>query len=309
MLLVGSLFGSGRISTIDPRAAELREKLEQGLAFRNPWLLKPANEIRDRLGGSKGYVGVHARVGDGVFKSRAPQNMERAWRDLVERLGVDPEVAEEMWEKVNSVVEEGKALPETRRIKKLAKRSPSFAERSLVPSLSSANSIEWSSVDNTELYHAKLDDSTQSPRQRRSILTADLALFPRDLTALVCRAPLHTSEALAAFNTPLYLATDSRSPASDPNLAIFFASFPCTFTLADFDRPGELNDGLAVSSVGDMIKLVNGADGVALGRLFLPFLEAIVAAKGFETVGTFGSTFSGKCEYAPRHIRLLTSDV
>jgi hypothetical protein len=44
-----------------------------------------------------------------------------------------------------------------------------------------------------------------------------------------------------------------------------------------------------------MSRLENQLDGVKLGRLFLPFLEAIVAAKGKITVGTAGSTFSGEC--------------
>ncbi|KAL8292680.1 hypothetical protein RQP46_001292 [Phenoliferia psychrophenolica] len=86
------------------------------------------------------------------------------------------------------------------------------------------------------------------------------------------------------------MATDSPNPTTDPLLAPFFAAFPCTFILSDFDRPSELNGGVLPEGTQDLHRLVNAADGVPL--LLLPFLEAIVVAKGFETVGTHGSTFS-----------------
>lgn len=114
---------------------------------------------------------------------------------------------------------------------------------------------------------------------------------PRSFTNLKCRQPLHTSPSLQLFNTPIYLATDSRHPLIDPVLAPIFKAFPCTFTLTDFTEANEINDGIIVEGVGEMLRLVNEDDGMALGRLFLPFLEAIIAAKGFGTVSWRSSSF------------------
>lgn len=271
VLLVGSLFGHDRVVGLpglqnhDP----LPESFARAMAFNNPWLIRPANRIRDRLGGKDGFVGVHARVGDGVFARRAPQNMETTWRELVRRLGLDEPVLEEMWERV-----------------KPKSRTNVLRERAKEEYVS-----DWAQLDGEDEAHAP---TTTSYQKRSPQHVSRAPLPPTSLSNLTCRSPLHTSPALAVFNTPLYLATDSRSPDTDPNLAIFFDAFPCTFILSDFDRPSDLNDRLVVESVGDMAKLVNKADGVPLGRLFLPFLEAVVAAKGYETVGTPGSTFS--CE-------------
>ena len=134
-------------------------------------------------------------------------------------------------------------------------------------------------------------DPTSRHRTKRA--TFNLSIFDSPLSNLSCRGELHLSPSLRSFNTPLYLATDSRLPTTDPLLAPFFAAFPCTFILSDFDRPSSLNNGSSVDSVGRMLNLVNKADGVPLGRLLLPFLEAMVVAKGSMTFGTPGSTFSG----------------
>lgn len=46
-----------------------------------------------------------------------------------------------------------------------------------------------------------------------------------------------------------------------------------------------------VIKIETMERLVNEADGTKLGRMMVPFLEAIVAAKARKVVGTSGSTF------------------
>lgn len=242
------------------------------MAFRNPWLLAPADAIRDRLGGTKGYVGVHARVGDGQFMWRARENMERAWRTVVSRLNVQQEAVDAMWTKVGVPVPEDKEGEGWRRHIRRAK----VEERS-----------EWTKLDGG--WNSDDDDDDQPPLVKRA---DDLTHPLPPLVNLTCRSPLHTDPTLLAFNTPIYLATDSRTPTTDPVLAPFFLAFPCTFILSDFDRPSELNGGAVVESVGAMLRLVNKLDGTPLGRLLLPFLEATVAAKGYTTVGTYASTFS-----------------
>ncbi|BGP36535.1 hypothetical protein JCM10449v2_000436 [Rhodotorula kratochvilovae] len=288
VVLLGSLFGSGRVRVRrEPRAPAWSEAFGQAMAFRNPWLLRPADAIVARLGGPSNYVGVHARVGDGEFARRARQNMERAWRDLVlGEMGVGEEVAEEMWERVRPNVVVGRRKEKVKRGAAPTEEAPS----------------DWAALDGEEDDgDTEGEERASRHREKRGLLDEVKAWLPSltgeepsaRLRNLTCRAPLHANPRFKAFNVPLYLATDSRTPEEDLNLRPFFEAFPCTFVLSDFDRPDATrNDGVVVPTVKQMGRLVNSLDGVPLGRLFLPFLEAIIAAKGRLIVGTEHSTFS-----------------
>ncbi|GAA5971093.1 hypothetical protein JCM21900_000395 [Sporobolomyces salmonicolor] len=301
VVLLGSLFGSGRIQSSHTSAHNWSEAFGRAMAFKNEWLLRPANAIVERLGGQSNFVGVHARVGDGEFARHARQNMEMAWRELVgEKMGVLQEVLEVMWEKVKPA-----ELGEPMRVGATAsgnKRHASALEKvrrkwsTGIPVLPRS---PWADLDGDEL-DAESTSEQPTSHAKRGLANSVWHLLSLDadpssrLRNLTCRAPLHTDARFKPFNTPLYLATDSRSPTLDPNLETFFAAFPCTFILSDFDRPdAERNQGGVVKSIGEMGRLVNALDDVPLGRLFLPFLEAIIAAKGRLTVGTLHSTFSG----------------
>ncbi|GAA5875903.1 hypothetical protein JCM16303_004037 [Sporobolomyces ruberrimus] len=318
VLLFGSLFGGGRIQSDKPEAELWSESFARSMAFKSEWLLRPAEAIVARLGGPKNFVGVHARVGDGEFSRHARQNMEQAWKRLVESLGYDEAEVEEMWEVVRAKGEEGvlEVEEEKKKAKSKAKRHLEVAEKvqakrsALVnpPAQFSPWSPIDSSTDNYSFLISSPPSSSSSPPstrlQKRAPVDGDddpVWNFLRGpsgepsalLRNLNCRSPLHTDSNLKPLNIPLYLATDSRSPTTDPNLKPFFDAFPCTFILSDFDHPDEVrNDGVVVESVGEMARLENELDGVPLGRLFLPFLEAVVSAKGKITVGTAGSTFS-----------------
>ncbi|GAA5969176.1 hypothetical protein JCM11641_007499 [Rhodosporidiobolus odoratus] len=310
VLLVGSLFGSGRVvaSRAGSEAWEWQEAFGRAMAFKNPWLMRPADAIVARLGGQSNFVGVHARVGDGEFQRHARQNCEQSWRKMVrQEMGVRDEVLEEMWERVKPaplVVQEASKRKSGRAAKDghLAKVKRGLHDESSRSTHYLAERSAWADVDG-EYQH---DFLYTSPRvEKRSVFgpfadwwaTVNAVEPSSRLRNLTCRGPLHTEARFRPFNVPLYLATDSRSPDTDENLRPFFGAFPCTFILSDFDRPDlERNDGVVVRSVNEMSRLVNQLDGVSLGRLFLPFLEAIVAAKAKLTVGTAHSTFSGFAE-------------
>ncbi|GAA5834842.1 hypothetical protein JCM11251_002040 [Rhodosporidiobolus azoricus] len=316
VLLLGSLFGSGRVSTTrHPESKEWSEAFGRAMAFKNEWLLRPADAIVARLGGQSNFVGVHVRVGDGEFLRHARQNCEGSWRRMVgEEMGVREEVLKEMWEKIKPqpIEEQGKrkrsgdqqgtSEVETSS-RKGGKHHHRFRRTSTAhlppPPQDDLSRSAWSMVDDE--YDHNLEAPPPSHTKRGLIDSAfDWISYISSvepstrLRNLTCRAPLHTEARFKPFNTPLYLATDSRSPETDVNLRPFFNAFPCTFILSDFDRPDvRRNDGVVVRSVNEMSRLVNDLDGVSLGRLFLPFLEAIVAAKARLTVGTAHSTFSG----------------
>lgn len=123
--------------------------------------------------------------------------------------------------------------------------------------------------------------------------------------SLRCRSPLHIDPKLLPLNRPIYLATDSKSPATDIALKPFFDHFPCLFTLADFAFPltstmtpstsehvSNAKGSHIIQEVVDLAKVVNSWDGQPLGRFLWPFLEAEIVAKGKECQGTSGSTFS-----------------
>ncbi|GAA6061050.1 hypothetical protein JCM10212_004624 [Sporobolomyces blumeae] len=300
VLLFGSLFGGGRVDSSEPDAGAWAETFARAMAFENEWLLRPAEAIVDRLGGQANFVGVHARVGDGEFLRHGKQNMELAWKELSRQLGVDEGVMDEMWDKVKpgeqAIV--GRASSKSKRHGELAAKQ--VGKRAVDETVEST----WTLVDEISRDESAppARRSEVKHRSKRGIFDDDAWSFLRgptqELSALLrnltCRSRLHSDSRLKAFNTPLYLATDSRSPTIDPNLRPFFDAFPCTFILSDFDRADPaINDGIVVGSVGEMSRLVNELDSVELGRLFLPFLEAVVAAKARITVGTPHSTFSG----------------
>ncbi|OBZ71038.1 hypothetical protein A0H81_09269 [Grifola frondosa] len=99
--------------------------------------------------------------------------------------------------------------------------------------------------------------------------------------SLACPGALHTEVHLLPLNTPLFISTDALYPRSDPLLARFRQTFPCTFFLADFSAHTRALDAL-----------LNGIDGVTLAPFLLPFLDAMVVGRAWEVVGTEGSTFS-----------------
>lgn len=281
VLLIGSLFGHRRVFSEltsspndDPSkltGSEAAAFIAKSMSFSNEYILEPAKEIRDLLGGSQGYVGVHARVGDGVFEKNREVNMWDAWRRLGEVLGVDEAVREEEEQRIREIIKREKEEEEGG----LRKRGVNGEE----------GISDWSLIDQEVLeekaFISPLPESLPSlPRSHRHLRRS----LPT--SSLTCQSPLRTSPSLLAYNTPLYLATDSRSPLTSLALRPFFLSFPCIHLLSSFEH---------LPSVKKMKRLVNERDGVELGRLFVPFLEASIASMGKKVVGTKGSTFSGQC--------------
>lgn len=308
ILLVGSMHGSDRVRvTQEPEAEMWASTFARSMAFSNPWLMRPAEAIVARLGGSSNFVGVHARVGDGQFVRHARANMERAWRSLADRLQVPADVVEEMWQHVKPterVAESTTTTAEHRQSRQHRRNFGQIATKAERMAADASAVSGWAELDGPQ-EESDNGEAAYAPSPIRHVKRGFLADLWREwsgsgnpssdrLRNLTCRSTLHTDRRFSAFNTPLYLATDSRTPETDENLAIFFRSFPCTFILSDFGKADvDRNDGLVVESVSEMDRLVNELDGVRLGRLFLPFLEAMVAAKARVTVGTERSTFSG----------------
>ncbi|RUS28493.1 hypothetical protein BC938DRAFT_481822 [Jimgerdemannia flammicorona] len=81
----------------------------------------------------------------------------------------------------------------------------------------------------------------------------------------------------------IYMATDSRKPPrKNPVLKDIFATFPCTFTLADFASQGDI----------DNLKVIHTDGRTRLDAMLIPMVDAVVASRGKPFVGTRSSTFS-----------------
>ncbi|KAM0793376.1 hypothetical protein ACM66B_000831 [Microbotryomycetes sp. NB124-2] len=259
VVLFGSLFGTGRVQLRDGDILdEWRRELSQSLAFNNKWLLMSAEAIAKTLSQQRSYLGIHARVGDGAFGRHARQNMEALWLGLTSRMKV----------------------------------SASTQMRLLASSLHASDSLDRPSK-RSWIRHLSLGRSFPLRRIKRFGERDANQDGARESSSVQCRSELHVEPQLRAFNEPLYIATDSPHPTRDPALAIFFDTFPCTYILSDFDRPSGLVPASPLQGLVRMKSLVNEQDGIELGRLFVPFVDAIVAAKARITVGTAKSTFSG----------------
>lgn len=123
-----------------------------------------------------------------------------------------------------------------------------------------------------------LDSSSHAPLNNTERSALELA------SRSMCRLPRMRTPALGLLgHSPplLYIATDLKNTQHHPLLLRFRTLFPCTFDLSDF-----------VSHLAPLDQLVNPTDGVPLRPHFLPFVDALVAAKALRVVGTKGSTFS-----------------
>ncbi|KAI9031739.1 hypothetical protein CLU79DRAFT_830996 [Phycomyces nitens] len=85
--------------------------------------------------------------------------------------------------------------------------------------------------------------------------------------------------------TLVYMATDARSPQSNPAFDPVWNLFPCTFTIDDIFSPE--------SSAWETLEVVDRNSGASLRKFLVPLVDATVASRGWFFIGSKGSTFSG----------------
>ncbi|KNE94150.1 hypothetical protein PSTG_12480 [Puccinia striiformis f. sp. tritici PST-78] len=222
LIEIGSLFGTSRLKiSNDPIARQARSDFRRAMIFSNPVLVKLSQRITSQLSyPSAGYLGVHVRVGDNLFRSHASATVSTI---------------------IGKLVTDHLKLP-------LSLLKEAILESDL------------------EEYH----------RQAGVVVSGG--------SRLTCRRPKYTKAHLLKFNQPLFLATDSLLPEVEPALRTFFKAFPCTYLLNDF----ELSSLKEIRLSQDHMLISNPA----IGKLMLPLLDAMVAARATSFVGTPGSTFS-----------------
>ncbi|KAK4049441.1 hypothetical protein OIV83_004174 [Microbotryomycetes sp. JL201] len=263
LVSLGSMFGTLRIRPTTDYLYNARSAFRKAMTFHNPVLDKVTEIIRDRLGGPGRYYGLHLRVGDGVFQSNARKNTIDIWQTLcTKKMDLSPALCDEMFER-----------SQKKRRASLRTRDEGAAQR-----------------DKRDRIRAQrksgLDHEALPPLPAIATL-ADSPLA----SSMSCRGQLHTRDDMLPFNAPLFIATDSKVPTEDSNLAVFFDSFPCTFTLGDFSSTNDLNKE-PVQGLSEINMLRNEEDKVPLAQFFYPQLDAQIAAWGRDLIGTPQSTFS-----------------
>ncbi|GAA5838466.1 hypothetical protein JCM11251_003400 [Rhodosporidiobolus azoricus] len=314
LLRFGSLFSGGRLKLSKEENQRVLIEANEAMVLQSQGLDSISDKVRDLLGS---YVAAHARVGDGVFKNQARPNMLKVFRRLtINVLGMRKK-------KVDALLADF-AMPQSHKSKgkgkggkreRLRARAFGTPPASLLDSEGDEDALTVDLVEDDD--EDPLDDfpdyvlSPTNALSRRSGSPSypSFSLHRRGPTSalsptLHCRSPLHDltlNPYYAPLNTPLYIATDSRSPPTDPALAPFFKWFPCIFLLNDFVDGGQ---GVVDEPLPELVDLVEGKDGKegrwtsewdgqAMARYLYPFLEAEIAARGVEVVGTPMSTFSG----------------
>ncbi|GAA5820173.1 hypothetical protein JCM3770_004809 [Rhodotorula araucariae] len=264
---VGSMFGTNRLRVTRDEGYDARGAFRRAMVFRTEAVDAVTDEIRDLLGGEGRYFGLHLRVGDGVFQKNARSNMRGVWDKLCgDKMKVDPKVCDEVRER-----------GERRR---LQRRGPPVTL-----------DVVSATVVATDAGAALAKRANSRPQRQGAYHHAPLPPLPKIRTladspvssTLTCRGPLHTDPRFLAFNTPLYIATDSKLAHLDPHLAVFFDAFPCTFVLSDFG---------ALASLRRLNRLRSDEDKTPLAQFLYPQLDAQIAAWGRGLVGTPQSTYS-----------------
>ncbi|KAI9013943.1 hypothetical protein CLU79DRAFT_805673 [Phycomyces nitens] len=219
VLHFSSVFGTYRVLAQTPEHAELLRHFRTHMIFRNPVLVDTTKRIVDRLGGIEEYVGLHIRVGDGLFKVRATINIDNIFHQLADEFtdldleqvkGFDPQHDRD---RIENTEYEVKQLREFQTI----------ADKPKPIAVSHPPGIE------------------QRLGNRPAGLQSQLRCGEsNEVTKHFCK-------------TVVYIATDCPNPRKHPLLQKIFKLFPCTFVLDDF--ADELEDLRRVEVVEEKVRL------------------------------------------------------
>ncbi|OBZ86060.1 hypothetical protein A0J61_05883 [Choanephora cucurbitarum] len=200
VLQFGSMFGSYRILAETAEHTELLRKIRSHMIFGHPVLSGAAERIVQQLGGANEFVGMHVRVGDGIFKLRASILIDDIYHTLVDR----------------------------------------FTDLTVEQTADYEGGVEQHDLDRTESaeYEIKLrtfhpvDTANYSKPIEVHHPTKPDVHHPRLAQRLECQKGDQVTQRFK--NTVLYIATDAPDPRNHPLLRKIFKVFPCSFTLSDF---------------------------------------------------------------------------
>ena len=293
LLHLGTVFGSTRLHLRKAESRAMHTLAKKSMVFRNPYLDRLSDAISARLGGPLGYLGLHIRLGDGIFQKNALANAEKMFDDLcMKKLGLTLELVDGLKEESRRLHGRGQDANGPRmggRPWGMGKRDHLAAEHAATEPAEAVSPAQAGPERKRGLRNQEEPHLTLPPLRTIHSL-ADSTIHP----SLSCRGLFHSDPRLLQLNTPIFLATDSKIPTSDPALRLFFDTFPCIFVLADFlsMQPTDVN-AEPLELAQELRGLVNSEDGVALAGFFYPLIDAMVASKGRDMLGTSGVSTSG----------------
>lgn len=266
----GSLYGSFRINTVgmESRFEELQKSVTKAMAFDIDFVEDISQEMEDLMGGRDNYVGLHLRVGDGPFKSTAPQHMHDTLQKVLRSVfRYKPGQADAL---IASLTSGFQKRPKRADLGPSTPNDPSkdlsWADEDDDLSIEEAEAIE-------RLEGLLQPESTQSAqrssrRRRQQQVTEQLG----------CSRPLYNNDYMAPLNAHVYIATDAKSPRTDETLAPFFAIFPCAHILADFEE--------RLPSIRALHDVYSEEERIPIFKFVIPFLEGITTSRAVRVLGT-----------------------
>lgn len=215
----GSVFGTSRVLAQSNEHVELLRFIRKEMIFKNPTLIDTATRIVNKLGGNSNFIGIHLRVGDGLFKVRASITIDDIYHEIVNEF--TDLTLDEVLEYEDHTHEQDRKENLEYEIKQL--REPT-----------------------TEIIAEEKPLEVQHPIQ--SILESRLGT---NQNLLNCQKGDGRNDRFA--KTTIFLATDCPNPRNHPLLRKIFKTFPCTFVLADFKN--DLNDLKKIQVVKEKVNL------------------------------------------------------
>ncbi|KAI9483487.1 MAG: hypothetical protein EXX96DRAFT_594240 [Benjaminiella poitrasii] len=253
----GSLFGTYRVLAQSPENKDILTLIRKEMVFQNPVLLRVASRIVNRLGGTGSFVGIHIRVGDGLFKVRASIQVDDIYHELVNHY--TDLTLEELEEKYDNNHDEDRLENTDYEIRQL-RDFPLQQNFSL-------NATAMNSQFKRSIWvNHPTDENVLQNRLGKSSLSN-------------CQPGDGRNDRFA--KTTIYIATDCPNPRSHPLLRKIFDTFPCTFVLSDFKQDLE-----------ELNKIEVVQERVKLNSYLIPMVDAIISSQGHTFYGTNASTFS-----------------
>ncbi|KAG0251583.1 hypothetical protein BG011_007505 [Mortierella polycephala] len=238
VLHMGSLFATGRVLAELPENKDYQQFLKRTMILSTPILVKTSDAIVERLGGLGSFVGLHLRVGDGMFVVPAPENIENMFKNLVNITGITP-------------IPNYPILPTN---------APAGRE---VAGDKKAGILPRQDKDDEGVAGLKAD--------------AKPAPVPMPLNAKIRATRMDVAECRARQKEGgkyqmIYIATDGVYPRRNILFRKLFDHFPCIFTLDDFSeflgglKEMKNDDGVGLSK--DLVPMVDAVVS-AKGRYFM----------------------------------------
>lgn len=259
VLHFGSMFGSYRVLAETESHMEDLRTIRANMIFQNPVLSKATENIVNQLGGANQFVGMHIRVGDGIFKLRASILVDDIYHELVD--------------KYTDLTEEQVAYYEGGQAQHDEDRTESTEYEIKLRSFHPVDETNYTKP--IEVHHQSTADFQYS--------TQKFGKTPHIASRLRCAKGDRVTERFK--NTVLYIATDTPDPRNHPLLKKLFNVFPCSFILDDFKN-----------EIEDIKKLQVVEERVKLESYLIPMVDAMISAHGHTFFGTPHSTFTSYIE-------------